>query len=244
MKPLLLIIFISVVFIQNSSAAIFHAGTAEWRPFAYTSKKGDITGISADIITEIARRTGHTIYVKLYPAKRLNIMFDKNKLDMNFADSPIWNEEKDNPNYIFTISYMNIKEYLYVLNNDPKIMNVSNLSGKSIGIVLGYYYPLFEQAFKTKQIRKQEFIDETFLLKMLKRKRVDAVVMDHMLFGYLLKNKGYLKKDFRREFQVSDAPVGIKMRIEKKEFVQDFNKALTDMINEKFIETIIQKYTE
>jgi len=245
MKNFVLSILLFIVFSLGSSllAETFQAGTAEWRPYAYLTETKKLEGIAVEIVMELAKRTGHTIHVELYPAKRLNQLFDENKLDMNFADSLLWNPKTRESNHVFTIHYMTVKEYLY-FHKDHYTRNatIADLKGKTVGIVLGYYYPMLEQEFKSGEITKREIPHELGLLKNLWKKRVDVAVFDNILFSYLITEMGYSSKAFRRGLLLGSAPLGIKMRIEKREFLKGLNRDLIEMKTDRTIDKIVNKY--
>ena len=113
-KDVMLTCLFIVFIVHNAFAEDFRASTAHWSPYAMKTEKG-ISGISVEILKEIVKRTGDTVSIKLYPTKRLNNLFNRNELDINFADSPDWNEIKENPDFLFTKKYMDVKEYIYFL---------------------------------------------------------------------------------------------------------------------------------
>lgn len=245
MKIINLTLLMTFFLAFSTDAATFRAGTAEWNPYAYHTAEGELAGIAVDIIGELARRTGHVIRVELYPAKRLNMMFEMNELDMNFADSPLWNMGKDRPGYVFTANYMYVEEYLYFKNDSAfDVMKVADLRGKTVGVMLGYYYRELEEEFGSGRIRRHNIPFEAGLLKSLNNQRVDAVILDSVLFNFLLKKTGYDRNEFRRGMRLTNAPLAIKLRIEKKQFLDTFNRALGRMIRDGTARSIIRRYTE
>jgi len=245
LKKLFTIVALFMLICGAVSGEVFIAGTAQWQPYAYYDGAGNLTGISVEIVRELSKRSGHAIHMELYPAKRLNLMFDKNRLDMNFADSALWNEVSPAPDFVFSIPYMQVSEFLYFNKTtyvDTKKLN--DLQGKTIGIVSGYYYPMLEPEFESNRIKKLEFPNETALLMGLKALRADAAIFDDILFEVLLKQKQYPPGQFKRGLQLSNAPLGIKFRIEKKAYVIQFNSILESMLKDQTIPTIIQKYTQ
>jgi len=244
MKRILFIFFIVFFITDKTCAEHFIAATADWSPYAMQTEKG-ITGISVDIINEIVKLTGDSIIINLYPAKRLNQLFEQNKFDINFADSPDWNKTKKNPNFVFSKKYIDVKEYVYfVKNRYIELKRPIDLKGKTIGISAGYYYDMFQDYFNKGIITKKEIYSNISLLRFLKKGRCDAALFDHNLFEYLILQLQYDKKQFKQGLEINNAPLGLKFRIEKRNAVKRFNQAISILEKKGFIKQIIHKYTK
>lgn len=244
MKKCNIMVLILILLSYTAYGEHFRAGTAHWPPYAYYTEDKKAAGIAVEVLNEISNKTGHTFRIRLYPAKRLNMMFKENLLDINFADSPLWNVEMSNPDYVFSISYINIKEYVYFPSRfKPVKPNIEGLSGKTVGIILGYYYPMLEHEFRGGSIHKIEFTDEIELLDNLKKQKIDAAIFDDILFNYLTDKKGYRASDFKRSIQLSNAPLGMKLRIEKKSYLKELNNELERLIKSGKLKSIIKKYS-
>ena len=237
------ILFIFIFLLSHKSyAENFIAATANWSPYAMITEKG-ISGISVDVLNEIVKRTGDTVSINLYPAKRLNKLFDLNKLDINFADSPDWNIISKNPKYVFSENYINVKEYVYFLKDRYiDLKSPIDLKGKNIAISAGYYYAMFEKFFNKGSITKIELNSNKSLLRFLKMGRCDAALFDNILFDFLLVELKYDKRKFKRGLEINNAPLGLKIRIEKKNALNRINKAIKMLKKEGFIKKTISKY--
>ncbi|OHD10381.1 MAG: hypothetical protein A2Y34_06785 [Spirochaetes bacterium GWC1_27_15] len=241
-KFIFTILLLTLVYAINSDE--FTAATANWQPYAIEDANKLVTGIGVDILKEVCKRTGDKVVIKIYPAERLNQMFDLNQIDINFADSPNWNEIKKDSPFVFTESYTSVVENIYFLANkyiDVKTPN--DLKQKRVGIVRGYYYEMFKESFKNKIVLLEETNNESFLIQMLKKDRLDCAFFDNYVFDYLLVKNNFKMSDFKKGLQLSDSPLCFKVRIEKKDIVTRFNKALLEMKKEGVITKIILKYT-
>jgi len=242
MKRYVLFFYI-IAFSYKAYAEHFIAATANWSPYAMITEEG-ISGISVDILNEIVKRTGDTVSINIYPTKRLNKLFVSNKLDINFADSPDWNKTQKNPDYHFSRQYLNVKEYVYFLKNRYIALNSPiDLKGKIIGISAGYYYAMLEEYFNKDIIIKIELYSNKSLLRFLKMGRCDAAIIDNVLFEYLIVQLDYDKNQFKRGLDLNNAPLGLKIRIEKKHAVKRLNQAIRDLQKEGVINKIIHQYT-
>lgn len=222
-------------------AETLHAGTAPWRPFAFYDEQHQLQGIAVDIARELAQRTQNQLQLELYPAKRLNQLFDTRQLDINIADSPLWNPQ---PSQIrFTRHYMEIREYLYFARDHGiKAQRVDELKDLDIGLILGYAYPKLEPLFVSGQLRKHEYADEATLLKLLQRHRLDAIVMDEVLFNHLVQQNPQLAHQYQQGLQLSTAPLALKLHSSDDKLTQQLDAALLQMEQEQVIQQIIQRY--
>lgn len=235
--------FLFLIGAQFVYAETFIAATAEWRPYAFYEDK-KVRGISVEILQQIGKRTGDEFQIELYPAKRLKQLFERGKIDINFADSPLWNEKNKKPSYLFSESYLSVREYLYFEKEHyVDIRKIEDLYGKRVGITRGYYYEMLEVPFQKALILKEEAPGNINLIKKLLFGRSDAMVMDDLLFHHLISSLDYDEEDFKRGMRLSDAPLGIKIRSGKIEALSRINQAIRQLEVEGFIETVVSKYT-
>lgn len=241
MKQLRSWIWICLLSSGLAPAEILSAGTAPWRPFAFYDQQHQLKGIAVDIARELAQRTHNQLQLELYPAKRLNQLFDTRQLDINIADSPLWNPQ---PTQIrFTRHYMEIREYLYFARDHAiKARSVDELKDLDIGLILGYAYPKLEPLFVSGQLRKHEYADEATLLKLLQRHRLDAIVMDEVLFNHLVQQNPQLAHQYQQGLQLSTAPLALKLHSSDDQLTQQLDAALLQMEQEQVIQQIIQRY--
>lgn len=111
-----LILLFLLPFILNAQE--FKIATAHWSPYASKTDSGEYKGIAVDIAQTVIIRAGHTYTTTLYPTNRLKKLFQYEKIDINFADSPLWNT--DQKNSYFTKPYLEVKEFLYLLKKIPQ----------------------------------------------------------------------------------------------------------------------------
>ncbi len=242
MNKIILVIFLLICFIQDGYAEDIKAATSEWKPYAIRTEDG-FQGIAVEILKEIAKRTGDNIAIELFPAPRLNKYFGSNKIDINFADSLYWNKITAPPSYIFTDSYLFVKEFVYWLAADNlEITTLEDLYGKRVGITRGYYYSMVEEAFNNLLIYKESSNSDELLFKKLVSGRVNLIFMDELSFNFLIGKFKYDRHKFKRGLQLTYAPLGIKVRIEKKHLIKRFNTTIHEMRDDDTIKNIISKY--
>ena len=228
----------------HADSAILYAASDNWPPF-FMEEDGKISGIGYDILTEVARRTGDKIHISRLPNNRALKLFEEGLIDIIVIDAALWNDPKNIPGMAFSDNLMSVNEYIYFsTGNFIEMKTPSDLTGETVGILNGYSYPVFDDAFAKGKVKKVEAYREQSLLQMLMRKRVDAIFMDSVAFDYNTRRFGYDQALFRRGIQLSDAPLGIKVRRGKAGILPRFNKAIAQMKADGTISKIVRKYTQ
>ena len=228
----------------HADSGILYAASDNWPPF-FMEENGKISGIGYDILTEVARRTGDKIHISRLPNKRALKLFEEGMIDIIVIDAALWNDPKNSPGMVFTDDLMSVNEYIYFLtDNFIEMKSPADLAGKNVGILNGYSYPVFEEAFATGQVNKVEAYREQSLLQMLVHKRVNAIFMDSVAFDYNIKRFGYDQALFKRGIELSDAPLGIKVRRARADILPRFNKAIAQMKADGTISKIVKQYTQ
>ncbi len=224
-------------------AELLEAATAHWSPYAMQVEQRQLQGISVEILQEIIKRSNNEVMMQLHPTERLNQLFDDKQIDINFADSPVWNQQSKDPQYVFSESYTTVFEYIYFLEENYKEVNApDDLSEKFVGVTRGYYYEDYEDFFNTGKIKKHEAYSNSNLIALLDKNRVDAAFFDDVLFNYLLKTEHFAKCKFKRGKRLSTAPLGLKLIIEKQYLLQGINNAIAEMKADGTIKDIVDKY--
>ncbi len=241
-NPILLLLF--VLYPLNVHCENFKVGADIWSPF-FMVENNQFTGIGLEILTEVVRRTGDTVTIKHLPTKRSIFMFDEKEIDMMLIDSPLWNDPEKAEGMVFSNEVMSLQEHIYFLKeNYIEVEKPTDLSGKTMYVMSGYYYPVFEDAFKRGIVKKYEVDSESRLIKLLVYKRADAIFMDSIAFQYTISKLGYDKTLVKKGFQLSNTTLGIKIRRDKAHILPRFNKAIAEMKRDGTIDLIIKKYTK
>lgn len=220
----------------------FRAATDVWTPFIMYSDN-QFSGIGYDILIEVVRRSGDTVSVQYVPNKRAQNMFDRGEIDISVIDSLLWNDPAKADTFVFTDDIMSVQEYVYLLDEDAiDIDSPDDLKGKTVCIINGYYYPLFEEAFNNGDVSYIEVGSEESLVGMLLLKRVDAIFMDSIAFSLIINELGYDPDLFFRSLQLSETSLGIKIRREKSHILPRFNAAIASMAKDGTMDRIINRY--
>lgn len=246
-KPCILLfaILFFVFFSGNAYSETLKAAMPNWAPFFTESKDGDYSGIGVDVLDEIVKRTGDSASYSLYPAARLLQKLDTGKIDLIIIDSPNWVKPERKSIVSFTNSIMPFQEFVYFLAAKYKdIKEPKDLNGLFVGHIFGYYYEPFEDLFKNEIINRETPGTDTSLLEMLKKKRVDAILIDPFAFNVARVKLRYDKELFKRGLQISNIELTSTIRKGKKDILPRFNKAIEEMKADGTIQKIVDKYTK
>jgi polar amino acid transport system substrate-binding protein len=237
-------VLLSLGLLHSSQAETLTAASDNWPPF-FMQTNGQLSGIGHDILTEIARRTGDSINMQKLPNKRALKLFDEGKIDLIVIDSALWNDPKNIPGMLFSDELMSVSEYIYFLRDAYiEVKSPADLAGKTVNILHGYSYPAFDAAFSNGTVQKYEVYNEQSLIEMLMKKRTSAIFMDSIAFHYNVQKLKYDLTLFRSGLQLSNAPLGVKVRRARADILPRFNQAIAAMKADGSIDKIVQKYTE
>lgn len=227
----------------SAMAQPLRGGGTTWYPFSYEDAQGSPRGIAVDVVSEAMQRSGQQLEFLFYPANRLNLLLDNGRLDLNYADSPMWNESSTSKQFVYSRPYLNIREYLYFLADHPKYdVPLENVQGLRIGIIRGYTYHALDKAMAKERLQTIETPEDGALLDLLLMHRVDAIVMVDDVFANLIASRQLETRQFARGGLLSDAPLVIKLQHSHAEQLPKLNEVLQDMISSGEIERIRRSY--
>ena len=78
---------------------------------------------------------------------------------------------------------------------------------------------------------------------MLKYGRIDALFSDDIAFNYYSNQMGYQESDFIRGLRLTQAPLVLKISLDKKHLLAAFNHVIREMSEDGTIEQLISKYS-
>lgn len=218
-------------------------GGAQWYPYSFEDAAGQPRGIAVDIVRKALERNGQQIVFMFYPANRLNLQLDDGHLDLNYADSPLWNPADASDRFVYSRPYLQVREYLYFRHDHPaRALPLSKLQGLRIGVVRGYTYPSLDGALQEGRLIKVQTSQESALLDLLVLDRVDAIAVVDDVFSDLLAARQLQAGQFARGAKLSDAPLVIKLQRRHAGHLPGLNATLKAMIGSGEVERIRRSY--
>jgi polar amino acid transport system substrate-binding protein len=189
----------------------------------------------------IGEITGDKFIMVAMPAARAIREFDLGNVDIEPGISPIWRSYAEDQG-IYSISYGSVEEVIAFRSNERfDVKTPKDLFGRRVGVVRGFTYPWFEEAFDSGKIKRVLNKSENLLIKQLFAKHIDQIFISKTSIEYIKKNDPTF-----HEITIGDvvSSVEVMMRVHpnKSELLPRLNKALKQMIDDKSIEEIIARY--
>ena len=236
----LLVSFLIVISIavNDSWAEVIKVGGYNYPPFMIEKTK---TGIFHDVLTSVSRITGDTFIWNYYPYARLNIYFNKGRIDVEGGSSPAWTRNRRIPG-VYTIPYYVLKDVI-VFYPGKKInyRYPNDLKGEEVGTVRGYAFPQFKRSFKRKIITRVDASDEAELLIMLSKNRINQIFISKELALFWMKKVPSYRK-FQLGADIGAYKIGIRVHPNKKHLIPHFNRAIYQLKKSGEIKRIFRKY--
>ncbi|WP_163033601.1 substrate-binding periplasmic protein [Pseudomonas viridiflava] len=206
------------------------AASTEWRPFIYTDEYNTLRGVSTDIARQVFRQADIDVQFVSYPANRMQVMLDKEQIDISYAESPGWAREEDASQYVFSVPYLAVREHLYFAADDPlSSVPLNELRDVTVGMIRGYTYRALDKAFEEKRITRLETSEDSALLELLANKRVNAVAMVDDLYDYLATTHQIDPDRFRRGALLNESSLSIMLLNRHASLLPKINAAILDM---------------
>lgn len=209
---------------------------AEFPPFEYKEANGNIVGFDVDLMNEIGKLINKEIEYKNMGFDSLLIAIQSGKIDISISGMTATDERRQVVN--FSTPYFVSKQAI-LTRSDSTITNFDDLTGKTIGVVLGYTGDLAvtEKYKDTANIIKFDSGDQ--LILALNSKKMDVAVIDmEPAKKYVEFNQG-LKLV---ETPLSEEEYSIAIPKGKEQLVEDINKALETLKSNGTYDKIYSKY--
>ena len=202
-------------------------------------ENGKFGGIIPEILNLSLSQDKTTFKTISLPEKRLRKSISLDSID-GVLTSVDWISQPKN--YIFSEPILTVKDVLFQhTSNDKNIKSLANLKGKTIGVVHGYTYSSeIESLFNSGEIKKYEGTDETHLLRLIEKKRLDYALVTERVGWWIAKQKGWSKQLKVSSLATGEFEYRILFHKKHKELIPELNKSLKT--KHKEIAQIIAKY--
>lgn len=200
-----------------------------------------ISGIFTDMFIRIGEITGDKFIMVKIPVARGLREFELGHVDIEPGISPDWRLDAKVQG-VYSISYDNVEEVIVFRSGEQfEVKAPHDLFGRTVGIVRGFSYPLFETAITSGNVRQVLNKSENLLVKQLLAKRIDQIFISKLSLEYMKKHDPRLNVLVIGDV-VSSVDVMMRIHPSKSELLPRLNKALQQMINDQSIEKILAKY--
>ncbi len=220
---------------------VFNLSPSGYPPYMFQRDNGPAQGIIFDVLKVVADKYNYEIILVRLPKNREVLYLKSGDLDAN-ALAKEWVKHPED--FEFTDVIVKARDVLLSLKRSPIKFNAAvDLHGKTIGVHLGYSYPLLADGFKQGQIIKSNTNSETAMLGKVLVERTDAAVVNEWVGRWLIKENPH----WHGKFVVSKKEVGgfdyrIQFSRKWKGFVVKFNQELTRMKGDGRLKKIKARY--
>ncbi|MBO8127169.1 MAG: amino acid ABC transporter substrate-binding protein [Firmicutes bacterium] len=204
-------------------------------PMEFRDENNQLVGFDIDLAREIGKRLG--VEVEWVPTEWNGVILALNSGKFDIILSAMSITEERAKQVDFSPPYIDMGQVV-VTRTNSNISNVEDLKGKVIGTQLG---STSAEAARTiegiKELKEYPKFTEVFL--DLAIGRIDAGVVDQLVANYYANTRPNV---FKVAFQVVPEPIGIAYRKEDDSLQEAIDSILLDLIEEGYIEELIQKW--
>lgn len=225
---------------EEKSDKLTMVTSADYPPFEYidTAGGGKYVGIDVEIAEAITEKLGYELEIKDMDFGGLVQSVQSKQADFAMAAMTIDEERAKSVDFSETYYMAN---HAVISLNDSGISSEADLAGKKVGAQLGTI-----QEDKLLELEESVGLEAENrnkvpeLIQELKSNRLDAIIVeDTVATGFLETNSDL------QSFTIEDSEGGYAIAFPKgSELVEEFNKALNELLADGTIESIIKKYYE
>lgn len=222
---------------ETLKVALYDGGS----PPLFFDKGDKETGIYVDLLNEIGQRTGLQFEFLHYPTQRAMVLFDDGQVHVEVGIHPSWRASAKVPGS-FTVAFGKSEDVaVFTENQAVPVQGTSNLMGKRVGTMKGFYYPGFMDAFASGQIQRKDSVNEEQLLKKLSSGRLDLVFIRREAVLYRQKidaeYHGLVIGDV-----IGSADISIRIHPSKAAHIAEINAAISAIQSDGSLEHIYARY--
>ena len=167
---------VTPVVLARDSATTLHFDLGEntgWAPYR-TGKTPNQDGILSELVVLIEKHSAITFTAVNWPMKRAEFALVKGIVDFDFICTAWFPGGTYGRNFVISEPLFAIKEYVITLKGNKHLFpTLESIYTMPIGTIAGYFY------FDDYQFTRVDFSDEESLIKALKYKRVQAVILEY-----------------------------------------------------------------
>jgi len=230
--------FFTHICLAENFRVMLHSGA--FPPYFF--KDGDSrTGTIRDIFSAIIHETGDSVEYVRAPFKRSLRLFEMGEIDIEPMTNPVWRESSSVPGS-YSIPFSVSEEVILFRQDKYRVVHSpEDLLGKRIGVIKGYYYPLYEPYFSDGRIEANWFDSENKLIQLLLAERLDQAFINKDFAQYKIKTHHDEQQLVIGE-STSMVEQMIRFHPKKKSALPRFNNAIKKLLKNGTIERIYDRY--
>lgn len=213
------------------------ATNAEFPPYEYHDKSGDVAGIDAEIANYIGEQLGLEVSCEDMQFDSIIPAVTSGKADLGIAGMTVTEDRLVNVN--FSTPYISAGQVIIVKNDSP-ITGVADLAGKTIGVQLGTTGDTYVTDPANVEGATVERYNKGFeAVQALTQGKIDAVVIDNEPAKSFVATGDGIKI---LDEPVTEEEYAIAVSKDNEELLEAVNDVIADMEENGKLEEIISKY--
>lgn len=221
---------------METSGSFDYAMSGLYKPFNYTDG-GDLVGFDVEIGEEIANRMGMEANPVTNPWETIIEGLKSSKYDAIVGSMAITEERLEQVN--FSRPYYRSGAQIFVSEDNEDITSEADLAGKKIGVVKASTFRDIAIEL-TDEDNVVGYDSDVIALQDLPTGRVDAVITDQVVGFSAINENGMPIKDVGEPLYIDE--MGIAVRLDDTQLLEDINAALQEMIDDGTYEEISNRW--
>lgn len=227
----------------GSGKTIEMAGAEDNPPFMYAGPDGSPAGLYPILIGAVLDRMGYQMNLKTYPWSRALAMGTNGEAPL----AGIYKNEERLKIFDYSDAVYPNKLMLYVVKGKSfEYKDVSDLQGKSIGVMAGWTYgDAFDQALKNGSLRAEEVANDRDNFQKLILGRVDCIIAESTIADQIIKEENYTSQVemLPTPVIVFDAYLVFAKSANQTELLETFNATLAEMKQDGSYDKLIAEWS-
>lgn len=192
-------------------------------------------GLLKDVGEALAERVGLNARFIPLPSKRAGPAVASGAADLLCYVKPGWLEDK----VLWTHAFLPGTGIVAAHPNAPPVTMLHELRDEPLGTVLGYRYPILDQAFM-QAMRREDVADATTNLRRLALGRIRYAVTDRAALDYFLRDNP--DSGLREAIEVERYQLGCALSPDKAALLAPLNRAIDRMQADGTLEALVNRY--
>ncbi len=211
------------------------APTSQSMPMLKTVEHRPVDGVLKDLGELLAQRLGLQAAFVSLPSKRAAWAVASGAADLLSYVKPEWLEGP----VLWTQFFLSGTGIIAAAPNAPAVQRLQDLRDEPLGTVLGYRYPVIDEAFN-QRIRREDVPDAETNLRRLAFGRLRYAVTDRAALAYYMKT--HPTAGLREVLEVEHYQLGCALSPAKAELLPPLNRAIDRIQADGSLEKLLNRY--